>query len=62
MFDYNKIQDEVEDYVGGCSEDYDIPAIMNELWNYTVDDGYYITSIDDVEPDDFIEILIECEK
>ena len=62
MFDYEKIHNEVEDYLCGCSDDYDIDAIMNELMEYTVDDGYYIHSIDDVDPDDFTEILIECEK
>ena len=62
MFNYNKIRNEVEDYLEGCSEDYDIPAIMNKLMDYTVEDGYYIHSIDNVYPDDFTEILIECKR
>ena len=62
MFDYEKICNEVEDYLCGRSEDYDMPAIMGALMDYKPGNGDCITSIDDVDPDDFTEMLIECEK
>lgn len=57
MFDYQKIHDELESYLGGWCGYYDLGEIMAELREYTTDDGECIQSIDDVDPDDFEEII-----
>lgn len=57
MFDYQKIHDELESYLGGWIQYYDLGEIMAELREYTTDDGECIQSIDDVDPDDFEEII-----
>jgi len=62
MYNYDKIRNELEDYLGGYSKDYDIPEIMAELRDYVTEDGECITSIDDVHPDDFADILTVHEK
>lgn len=62
MNNYEKIQNEVEDYLGGYSKDYNIPEIMADLMEYITEDGECISSLDDVCPDDFTEILMLHEK
>ena len=57
MFDYEKIHDELESYLEGWVQYYDLGEIMAELREYTTDDGECIQSIDDVDPDDFNEII-----
>lgn len=52
MFDYDNIQSQLVDYCGDYVEDFDIPAIMDEL--YCTDIEY---SIDQLSYDDFVEIL-----
>ena len=62
MFDYERIRDEVESYLEGWRQYYDVPEIMAELREYTADDGGCIRSLDDVEPDDWAEILQRHDK
>lgn len=57
MFDYEKIHNELEGYLEGWTRYYDLGEIMAELREYTTDDGECIQSIDDVDPDDFQDIL-----
>lgn len=57
MFDYEKIHNELESYLEGWTQHYDLGEIMAELREYTTDDGGCIQSIDDVDPDDFKDIL-----
>lgn len=57
MFDHDKIHDELESYLDGWYRYYDAPEIMAELREYTNENGECITTIDDVDPDDFAEIL-----
>lgn len=51
MFDYRKIEQQVKDYAGEFVEDFDLEGIMDELRDMDVE------SIDDVDPDEFNEIL-----
>ena len=62
VFDYEKIHNEVEAYLEGWYQYYDVPEAMAALREYTTEDGGCITSIDDVDPDDFAGILQEYEK
>lgn len=57
MFDYEKIHDELESYLEGWAQYYDLGEIMAELRDYTTEQGEGIQSIDDVDPDDFKDIL-----
>lgn len=57
MFDYEKIHNELESYLEGWYQYYDVPEIMAELREYTNEDGEHIITIDEVDPDDFTEIL-----
>lgn len=57
MFDYEKIHNELKTYLEGWYQYYDVPEIMAELREYTNDNGEHITTIDNVDPDDFTEIL-----
>lgn len=57
MFDYEKIHNELETYLEGWYQYYDVPEIMAELCEYTNEDSGCITTIDDVDSDDFTEIL-----
>lgn len=57
MFDYEKIHNELESYLEGWYQYYDVPEIMAELREYTNEDGEHIITIDEVDPDDFKEIL-----
>lgn len=57
MFDYEKIHNELESYLEGWSQYYDVPEIMAELRDYTTADGGSIQSLDDVDFDDFRDIL-----
>ena len=57
MFDYEKIRNEVEDYLEGWYQYYDVPEIMAELREYKTETGDCISSIDDVDPDDFVSII-----
>lgn len=57
MFDYEKIHNELESYLEGWYQYYDVPEIMAELREYTNEDGEHITIIDEVDSDDFTEIL-----
>lgn len=56
MFDYEKIHNEVESYLEGWVQYYDLGEIMAELREYTNEDGQCIQSIDD-----FKEILQRCD-
>lgn len=62
MFDYEKIHNEVEAYLEGWYQYYDVPGIMDSLRLYTTEDGGCISSIDDVDSYDFTEILEQHEK
>ena len=67
MFDYEKIHNEVEAYLEGWYQYSDVPEIMAALREYTTEDGGCIASIDDVDPDEFTEMLFlhelrECER
>lgn len=62
MFDREKIHDEVESYLEGWYQYYDVPEIMTELREYTAADGGCIQSLDDVDPDDWTEILKHHDK
>lgn len=62
MFDYEKIHNELESYLDGWYQYYDVPEIMAELREYTNENGEFITTIDDIDPDDFTEILQRCDK
>ena len=52
MFDYDNIKSQLVDYCGDCMEDFDIPAIMDELYCTCIE-----YSIDQLSYDDFVEIL-----
>lgn len=56
MFDYEKIRNELESYLEGWALCYEIGEVMAELRDYTADDGS-IQSLDDVDFDDFRDIL-----
>ena len=62
MFDYERIHDEVETYLAGWYQYYDVPEIMADLREYTADDGGSIKSLDDVDPDDWTDILQRHDK
>lgn len=62
MFDYEHIRDEVEAYLECWRQYYDVGEIMAELREYTADDGGCIQSLDDVDPDDFADILQRHDK
>lgn len=62
MFDYDKIYNEVETYLDGWYRYYDVPEIMAELCEYTNENGECITTIDDVDTDDFTKILQRYDK
>lgn len=59
MFDYTKVLFEVEDYLGEFVGDFDLDAIMVELSDYKPVDVEldHIRSVDDVDPDDFTDII-----
>lgn len=57
MFDYEKIHNELEDYLEGWAQYYDVGEIMAELRECTAADGSPIQSLDDVDLDDFRDIL-----
>lgn len=62
MFDYEKIHNELESYLDGWYQYYDVPEIMAELREYTSENEECITTIDDIDPDDFAEILQRWDK
>lgn len=57
MFDCEKIHSELESYLEGWAQYYDIGQVMAELRDYAAADGGSIQSLDDVDPDDFQDIL-----
>lgn len=56
-FDYEKIHNELESYLESWAQYYDLGEVMAELREYTADDGGCIQSLDDVDHDDFQDIL-----
>ena len=53
MFDYATIKQQVTDYVSEHEQDYDLDGIMDELR-----ERYdWITDVDDVDQDDFLDII-----
>lgn len=56
-FDRDNITEQVREYLEGWTMYYDVPGIVDELSEYTAEDGGHIQSIDDVDPDDFKDIL-----
>lgn len=57
MPDRYAIEQEVDDYLEGWRQHYDVPEIMAELLDYQTADGDRIRSLDDVDPDDWLAIL-----
>lgn len=55
MTNYKHLHNEVTDYLGEFADDYDVLGIMCELMTYKHGDA--VGSIDDVDPDDFTDIL-----
>lgn len=53
MFDRRKIEAEVRDYAGEFVADYDVDAIVDEL--YEIDPE--ISSIDDIDPDELTDVI-----
>lgn len=51
MFDYERIEQEVVNYCGDYADDFDIQAIVEDVRDMGA------MSIDDVDYDDFIDIL-----
>ena len=51
MFDYERVEQEITDYCGDYADDFDIQAIVEDLYHMLA------MSIDDVDSDNFIEIL-----
>lgn len=51
MFDCEHIKQEIIDYCGDYADDFDIQAIVEDLYHMLA------MSIDDVDSDDFIDIL-----
>ena len=56
-FDYEKIHNELKNCLEGWVQYYDIGQVMAELRDYMAVDGGPIQSLDDVDPDDFQDIL-----
>lgn len=57
MFDYQKIYQEVIWYLGEYANSYDIDGIMHDLRDYEKENDELINSIDDVDTDDFVDIM-----
>lgn len=55
MTNYKHLRNEVTDYLGEFADDYDVTGIMHELMTYN--HGNAVNTIDDVDPDDFTDIL-----
>ena len=55
MFDRRKIEREIIDYLSGWDSGFDIDGIIDDLRDMEV------TSVDEVEPDEFTEIL-QCNE
>lgn len=55
MFDYRKIEREVIDYLSGWDNGFDIDGIISDLRDMD------IVSIDEIDPDEFTEIL-QCNE
>lgn len=60
--DYEEIHNQLYNYLDGWYQYYDVPEIMNELNEYLVCGTYHITTIDDVDPDEFQDILQRWDK
>lgn len=55
MTNYKHLHNEVTDYLGEFADDCDVTGIMHELMTYN--HGNTVNTIDDVDPDDFTDIL-----
>ena len=58
MFDYTTIQNQIIDYLGERVTEYDIDSIIEEIRDIEPD----VQGIDDIEQDDFIDIIMRHDK
>lgn len=62
MFDYNQIKYEVEMTLCDYIDDYDMDAIMQDLASIEDENGDQISSIDDLESDEYWSIVERNER
>lgn len=56
-FNYYSISAELETFLDGWAQCYELDGIMNELGEYRINGGEHIQTIDDIDPDEFQKLL-----
>ena len=61
---YNRdaVRSQVEDYLGEYVKDYDVDGIVDEISDFETEDGSYVSNIDQIDPDEFQDVVRSHER
>lgn len=61
---YNRdfVRSQVEDYLGEYVKDYDVDGIVDEISDFETEDGSYVSSIDQIDSDEFQDVVRSHER
>lgn len=61
---YNRdsIRSQVEDYLGEYVKDYDVDGIVDEISDFETEDGSYVSNIDQLDSDEFQDVVRSYER
>ena len=61
-FNRDAIRSQVEDYLGEYIKDYDVDGIVDEISDFETNDGSYVSNIDQIDPDEFQDVVRSHER
>lgn len=61
-FNRDAIRSQVEDYLGEYVKDYDVDGIVDDISDFEVEDGSYVSNIDQIDPDEFQYVVRSHER
>lgn len=61
---YNRdsIRSQVEDYLGEYAKDFDVDGIVDEISDFETEDGSYVSDIDQIDTDEFQDVVRSHER
>ena len=61
-FNRDSVRSQVEDYLGEYVKDYDVDGIVDEISDFETEDGSYVSNIDQIDPDEFQDVVRSHER
>ena len=58
----DSIRSQVKDYLGEYAKNFDVDGIVDEISDFETEDGSYVSNIDQIDPDEFQDVVRSHER